>query len=139
MIPQRQHLTTILLGTLTAGFALAQMPGGGVTGGGTKTNMMGGQQGAQMMGGQMMKSEMMGGMVGTLNQMHQLMEQLAGTMGHDLNMKQMGQVAKMMDDMSGMMKTMAVQCREGKMDAAQLKIMNQRLETMKKIMGPATL
>lgn len=139
MTPQRQHLTAILLGTLTAGFALAQSPGGGMMGGGTKPTMMGGQQGSQMMGGQMMKPEMMRGMVGTMTQMHQMMQKMAGTMEHGgqgMDMKAMADMSKMMDDMAGMMQNMAARMRDGKMDQAMLKTMNERLDAMGKSLKP---
>lgn len=131
----KKHLIAILLGTLVAGFALAQSSGGGMMGG-TKPNMMGGQMGSQMMGGQMMKAEMMRGMVGTMNQMHQMMEKMAGTMeqGQGMDAKAVADMSKTMDDMAGMMKNMAAGMRDGRMDAAMLKSMNDRLEVMSKSM-----
>jgi hypothetical protein len=101
---------TISLSLLSAGFAMAQMSGGGMTGGGTKPGMMGGQMGSQMM-------EKMAG----------AMERSQGKDG-----KTVAEMSKMMDDMAGMMKTMAARMRDGRMDAALLKTTNDRLEVMGK-------
>jgi hypothetical protein len=125
--------STIALTLLSTGFAMAQMPGGGMPGG-TNPTMMGGQMGSQMMSGQMMKAEMMRGMVGTMNQMHQMMEKMAGAMGQSqgMDMKAVADMSKMMDDMAVMMKNMAARMRDGHMDAAVLKNMNDRLAGMSK-------
>ena len=79
MTVQRKHLTALLIGTLTAGFALAQAPEGHMMGG-NNNNMMEGKQGSQMMTGPMMNSEMMHGMSGTMTHMHRMMQHMAGTM-----------------------------------------------------------
>ncbi len=128
----RFFITTVFL-VGTTGAALAQMPGGGM-GPGSNPSMMSGSMASQMMGGQMMKAEMMRGMVGTMNQMHQMMEKMAGAMerSQGKDAKTVAEMSKMMDDMAGMMKTMATRMRDGRMDAALLKTTNERLEGMGK-------
>ena len=140
MTHQRTHLTALLIGALTAGFALAQAPGGSRMGGtnnnntmmgGTGNNtMMGGTQGSQAMGGQMMNPETMRGLSGTMTQMQQMMRQMAGTVehhGHSLDPRSMADLSKMMDDMGGMMQNMASGMRDGKMDHALFQTMNERM------------
>ena len=136
MTLQRKHLTTLLISTLAAGFVLAQAPGGNMMGG-TNNNMMGGTQGSQAMAGQMMNPEMMRGLSGTMTQMHQMMQQMAGTMkdhGHGMGPKSMADMSKMMDDMGGMMQNMAAGMRDGKMDHAMFKTMNEQMDAMGKSM-----
>lgn len=118
---------TLMLGS---GFLFAQSMGGGMSGGG-KGSMMAGQMGAGMMGGQMMKAEMMAGMMGTVNQMHQLMQQMSKNMQGDLGPAQTLRMAQTMEDLSGMMKNLAAQCRTGKIDEGQLKSMDQKLSKLK--------
>lgn len=133
---QKNHLTALLIGTLTAGIALAQTPDGNRMDG-TKKGMMKGRQGHQVMAGPMMQPDMMHGMSGTMNHMHQMMQRMSGIMEHHgrgMDMKSMGDMSKMMDDMGGMMQAMAARMRDGKMDHAMLKTMNERLEGMGKSM-----
>jgi len=130
----KSYLISIFLGTLTAGIALAQAPEGKMMGD-KKNNMMEGKKGSQMMTMPMMNPEMMRGMCGTMNQMHQMMQQMAGTLehhGHSMDMKSMDEMAKMMADMGGMMHNMATHMRDGKMDAAMLKTMKEQMDTMGK-------
>jgi hypothetical protein len=136
MTVQRNFLTALLIGTLTAGLALAQSPEGNMMGG-KKDNMMGGKQGAQMMTGPMMNSEMRRGMSGTMTHMHRMMQQMAGTMehhGHGMDMNSMTDMSKMMDDMGGMMQNMATHMRDGNLDHAMLRTMNEQMDAMGKSM-----
>lgn len=134
MIRIQRTAFTLALSLLSTGFAMAQMSGGGMTGGSTKPATMSGQMASQMMGGQMMKAEMMRGMVGTMNQMHQMMEKMAGTLerSQGKDPKTVAEMSRMMDAMAGMLKTMAARMRDGRMDAALLKTTNERLEAMGK-------
>lgn len=127
-----RFLTTSALLAFAAGTAMAQMAGGGMSGGTTSGRMMSGQMGAQMMGSQMMTTEMMHGMAGTMTQMHQIMETMAGAMGPAVDMKSMSGMSVVMDDMAAMMKDMAARMRTGQMDEAMLKRMNARLAGLAK-------
>lgn len=130
-----RFLTTAAFIACTAGAAMAQMAGGGMTGSGTKPGMMTSQMGSQMMGSQMMTTEMMHGMAGTMTQMHQIMETMAGAMGPAMDLKTMTGMSTVMDDMAGMMKDMASRLRNGQMDEAMLKHMNARMATMTRTMA----
>ena len=142
MTTQRKHLTTLLISVLATGFVLAQAPGGNMMGGsnnsmmgGTNNNMMGGSQGSQAMAGQMMNPEMMRGLSGTMTQMHQMMQQMAGTVEHHgrgMGPQSMADMSKMMEEMGGMMQNMAAGMREGKIDHGMFKTMNEQMEVMGK-------
>jgi hypothetical protein len=66
--------------------------------------------------------------------MHQMMEKMAGAMERNQakDPKTVADMSGMLDDMAGMMKNMAARMRDGRMDAAQLKSTNERLEAMGK-------
>jgi hypothetical protein len=128
-------LTTAAFIAGTAGAAMAQMAGGGMTGQGAKPGTMTSQMGSRMMGGQMMQAEMMHGMVGTMTQMNQIMERMAGSMGQGMDMRTLAGMSRMMEDMAGMMKEMAARMRDGKMSEAMLKRMNERMASMTKAMA----
>lgn len=139
MTPKKQYMAATLFGMLATGFAMAQMPGEGGRPGGSNTNFMVGEHGAQMMGEGMMRSEMLHGMVGTMSQMQDIMQKMAGTVGQGplgANAKSMTDMSTQMQDMAGMMKNMATHLRGGKMDQAMLKDMNERLKTMGKALEP---
>lgn len=125
-------LSTSAFLAFAAGSAMAQMAGGGMNGGSPSGSMMSGQMGAQMMGSQMMTTEMMHGMAGTMTQMHQIMETMAGAMGPAMDTKTLSGMSSVMDDMATMMKDMAARMRAGQMDAAMLKRMNARLADLAK-------
>ena len=125
-----RFLSTSAFLAFTAGAAMAQMAGGGMNGSSPTGSMMSGRMGAQMMGSQMMTTEMMHGMAGTMTQMHQIMETMAGAMGPAVDMKTLSGMSTVMDDMAGMMKDMAARMRAGQMDEAMLKRMNARLTDM---------
>ncbi|WP_243317110.1 hypothetical protein [Geothrix paludis] len=127
-----RFLSTSAFLAFTTGAAMAQMAGGGMNGGTSSGSMMTGQMGAQMMGSQMMTAEMMHGMAGTMTQMHQIMETMAGAMGPAMDMKTMSGMSTVMDDMAAMMKDMAARMRAGQMDEAMLKRMNTRMADMAK-------
>ena len=134
MTVQRKHLIALLVSALTAGVVLAQAPGGNMMGG-TNNNMMGGTRGSQSMAGQMMNPEMIHGLSGTMTQMHQMMQQMAATVEHHgrgMGPQSMADMSKMMEEMGGMMQNMAAGMREGKMDHAMFKTMNEQMEAMGK-------
>lgn len=134
MTVQRKHLIALLVSALTAGVVLAQAPGGNMMGG-TNNNMMGGTQGSQAMAGQMMNPEMMRGLSGTMTQMHQMMQQMAGTVEHHgrgMGPQSMADMSKMMEEMGGMMQNMAAGMREGKIDHGMFKTMNEQMDVMGK-------
>ncbi len=113
-----------------AGAAMAQMAGGGMGGSGASSGTMSGAMSAQMMGGQMMKADMMSGLAGTMMQMDQMMQKVAGRMGQPMDMKAMMACSGTLNDLSGMMKELSVQMRVGKMDPALVKRMNARMAAM---------
>ena len=127
-----RFLSTSAFLAFAAGTAMAQMAGGGMNGGSPSRSMMSGQMGAQMMGSQMMTTEMMHGMAGTMTQMHQIMETMAGAMGPAMDMKTMSGMSAVMDDMAATMKDMAARMRTGQMDESMLKRMNAHLADMAK-------
>ncbi len=129
-----RFLTTAVFIAFSAGAAMAQMPGGGMGGSGSSTTMMPASMGRQMMGGEMMKSSMTGGMTGTMLQMQQIMEKMAGSMGQAIKRKQMSSLSDSMDDLAGMMKEMAARMRNGKMDEAMLARMNARMAAVSKVL-----
>jgi len=129
-----RFLTTAMFIACSAGAAMAQMSGGGMGGSGSTSSMMSGAMSAQMMGGQMMKSDMMSGMAGTMLQMQQVMEKMAGSMGQAMDTKKMSSLSDSMDDLAGMMTDMAARMRSGKMDDAMLARMNARMAAMNKVL-----
>jgi len=64
-----------------------------------------------------------------------MMQQMAGAMEHHgraMGPKSMEDMSKMMEEMGGMMQNMATGMREGKMDHAMFKTMNEQMDAMSK-------
>ncbi len=102
----------------TASAALAQM--GGHEG-------MGSQQSQQMMG-----QEMMQNMTGMMKQMNGMMQKMSHTMEHKTVTEhaKMQDMGKIMREMAAQMHEMAAQMDKGKMDAAMVKKMQERMKAM---------
>jgi hypothetical protein len=113
-----------------AGVALAQMAGGGMGGSGTSSGMMSAAMGAQMMGGQMMKADMMSGLAGTMMQMDQMMQKMAGRLRQPMDRKAMRAISGALADLSGMMKELSSQMGSGKMDPDLVERMNVRMAAL---------
>jgi hypothetical protein len=107
----------------TASAALAQM--GGHEG-------MGSRQSPQMMGGQMMGQDMMQDMTEMMKQMNGMMQKMSHTMEHKTVTEhaKMQDMAKIMREMAAQMHEMAAQMDKGKMDAATVKKMQEKMKAM---------